>query len=55
MQAQRWSSFILRLAKQADSVRYELQNLKTGERRRFTSWAELKLHIEQETERRGLR
>lgn len=55
MQPKRWTSFILRLAGEPSSPRYELQNLKTGEKRRFTSWADLRTHLEAEAQRRGLR
>lgn len=50
------ASFVLRLVSLGDTWRYELRDVRTGERLEFASWAALRAYLERRaTQRGGLR
>lgn len=55
MRSPKRSSFILRLLPREKRLCFELQNLKTGERQSFKSWAALRRHLERVSRHQGLR
>ena len=50
------ASFVLRLLRDGGSWRYELHDVRTGERLEFSSWATLRAYLERRVAQpRGLR